>query len=118
MGRETRAAARCRQTDGHTSSSEFSSHSLPAFSGVAVCAYLVAGGQESAGIATFDAGGIIVHKGMGLVSQVFTEADIDNLRGVNICPILALAVVLSDMARWEWVPYKWRLAMRRRPSIT
>jgi len=39
------------------------------------------GGQESAGIASFDASGIHTHKGMGLVSQVFTEADIDALRG-------------------------------------
>lgn len=38
-------------------------------------------GQESAGIASMDDLGMHVHKGMGLVSQVFTEHDIDTLRG-------------------------------------
>lgn len=38
-------------------------------------------GQESAGIASMDSYGIHVHKGMGLVSQVFTEADITTLAG-------------------------------------
>jgi amidophosphoribosyltransferase len=40
-----------------------------------------AGGQESAGLASLDRHGIHVHKGMGLVSQVFDEADIATLTG-------------------------------------
>ena len=40
-----------------------------------------AGGQESAGIASYDVTGMNVHKGMGLVSQVFQETDIDMLKG-------------------------------------
>jgi hypothetical protein len=40
-----------------------------------------AGGQESAGLASMDRMGIHVHKGMGLVSQVFDEKDIENLPG-------------------------------------
>jgi amidophosphoribosyltransferase len=39
------------------------------------------GGQESAGIASFDQSGLHVHKGMGLVSQVFDEHDIEALSG-------------------------------------
>lgn len=42
---------------------------------------LPAGGQESAGIATFGETGMYVQKGMGLVSQVFTEADMESLKG-------------------------------------
>ena len=38
-------------------------------------------GQESAGIASYGLSGVHVHKGMGLVSQVFTEADMDTLKG-------------------------------------
>ncbi len=38
-------------------------------------------GQESSGIATSDGTRIYSHKGMGLVSQVFTESDISNLPG-------------------------------------
>lgn len=38
-------------------------------------------GQESAGIASYGATGVHVHKGMGLVSQVFDEADIATLSG-------------------------------------
>jgi amidophosphoribosyltransferase len=38
-------------------------------------------GQESAGIASLDRSGIHVHKGMGLVSQVFDEHDIEQLPG-------------------------------------
>jgi len=38
-------------------------------------------GQESAGIASFSTAGIQVHKGMGLVSQVFDEASITALTG-------------------------------------
>ncbi len=38
-------------------------------------------GQESAGIATADGEQICLHKGMGLVSQVFTEELIDGLKG-------------------------------------
>jgi len=38
-------------------------------------------GQESAGIATSDAGRVQVHTGMGLVSQVFTEEDLSRLKG-------------------------------------
>jgi amidophosphoribosyltransferase len=38
-------------------------------------------GQESAGLASMDRGGIHVHKGMGLVSQVFDEHDIEQLPG-------------------------------------
>ncbi len=38
-------------------------------------------GQESAGIASLDRTGIHVHKGMGLVSQVFDEHDIEVLTG-------------------------------------
>jgi len=38
-------------------------------------------GQESAGIAVSDGNGIEIHAGMGLVSQVFTESDLDQLKG-------------------------------------
>ncbi len=38
-------------------------------------------GQESAGIAVSDGNGIEIHVGMGLVSQVFTENDLDQLKG-------------------------------------
>ncbi|MDR5697835.1 MAG: amidophosphoribosyltransferase [Armatimonadota bacterium] len=38
-------------------------------------------GQESAGIATCDAGGMHVHKGMGLVAQVFDEARLGAMPG-------------------------------------
>lgn len=38
-------------------------------------------GQESSGIATADGSSITVHKGMGLVSQVFNEALINSLKG-------------------------------------
>ncbi len=38
-------------------------------------------GQESAGIAVSDGHGIEIHVGMGLVSQVFTESDLDQLKG-------------------------------------
>jgi hypothetical protein len=38
-------------------------------------------GQESAGIASYSPMGMHVHRGMGLVSQVFTETDIEGLRG-------------------------------------
>lgn len=38
-------------------------------------------GQESAGIATSDGERILVYKDMGLVSQVFTEADLASLKG-------------------------------------
>jgi amidophosphoribosyltransferase len=38
-------------------------------------------GQESAGIAVMGQGGIVAHKGMGLVTQVFTEKDLAPLRG-------------------------------------
>ena len=38
-------------------------------------------GQESAGIATSDGDRIVVFKDMGLVSQVFTEADLTSLTG-------------------------------------
>jgi len=38
-------------------------------------------GQESAGIAVSDGNGIKTHVGMGLVSQVFTESDLDQLKG-------------------------------------
>jgi amidophosphoribosyltransferase len=38
-------------------------------------------GQESAGIATSDGDRILVYKDMGLVSQVFTEADLSSLKG-------------------------------------
>ena len=38
-------------------------------------------GQESAGIAVSDGGNIVVYKDMGLVSQVFTEASLESLRG-------------------------------------
>ncbi len=38
-------------------------------------------GQESAGIAVFDQGEIHTHKGMGLVSQVFTDALLQNMPG-------------------------------------
>ena len=38
-------------------------------------------GQESAGIAVSDGRNIIVHKGMGLVSEVFSDRIIDNLGG-------------------------------------
>ena len=41
-----------------------------------------AGGQESAGIASYNGDtGMYVQKGMGLVSQVFNEADMDTLKG-------------------------------------
>ena len=44
-----------------------------------------AGGQESAGIATYDheAGHIQCHKGMGLVSYIFKEEEIALLRGTT-----------------------------------
>lgn len=38
-------------------------------------------GQESAGIAVSDGTHIVVYKDMGLVSQVFTEASLESLRG-------------------------------------
>ncbi len=38
-------------------------------------------GQESAGICTSDGNGIVVHRGMGLVSQVFTEETLRPLTG-------------------------------------
>lgn len=38
-------------------------------------------GQESAGIASYGLSGVHVHKGMGLVSQVFDEVDIAALTG-------------------------------------
>ncbi len=38
-------------------------------------------GQEAAGIAVSDGNGINLHKGMGLVNQVFDEATIDQLNG-------------------------------------
>ena len=38
-------------------------------------------GQESAGIAVSDGAQIVVYKDMGLVAQVFTEADLESLRG-------------------------------------
>lgn len=38
-------------------------------------------GQESAGIAVSDGQGIKLHKGMGLVSDVFTEGVLDSLTG-------------------------------------
>ncbi|MCE2500267.1 MAG: amidophosphoribosyltransferase [Dehalococcoidia bacterium] len=38
-------------------------------------------GQESAGVATVDAGKIQVHTGMGLVSEAFNDGDIDRLTG-------------------------------------
>lgn len=38
-------------------------------------------GQESAGIATSDGERILIYKDMGLVSQVFTEHDLSNLKG-------------------------------------
>ncbi|MBM3669423.1 MAG: amidophosphoribosyltransferase [Actinobacteria bacterium] len=38
-------------------------------------------GQESAGIAVSDGSRIVVYKDMGLVSQVFTEASLESLRG-------------------------------------
>ncbi len=38
-------------------------------------------GQESAGIATSDGRGAHIHKGLGLVSQVFTEENLHHLRG-------------------------------------
>lgn len=41
-------------------------------------------GQESAGIAVNDSGKIKVHKGMGLVGDVFSESDIKNLNCGNI----------------------------------
>jgi amidophosphoribosyltransferase len=40
-------------------------------------------GQESAGIASHSSAGIHVHKGMGLVSQVFDEGDITLLKGTT-----------------------------------
>lgn len=38
-------------------------------------------GQESSGIASSDGNKVYVHKGMGLVSAVFTEADLKKLKG-------------------------------------
>lgn len=38
-------------------------------------------GQESAGIATSDGRGITVHKGMGLVSEVFSDCSVEGLKG-------------------------------------
>ncbi len=40
-------------------------------------------GQESAGIAAFDGTRVNVHKGQGLVSEVFTPASLDRLPGRN-----------------------------------
>ena len=40
-------------------------------------------GQESAGIASYGLSGVHVHKGMGLVSQVFSEEDITGLAGMH-----------------------------------
>jgi hypothetical protein len=40
-------------------------------------------GQESAGIASYGLSGVHVHKGMGLVSQVFSEEDITSLAGMH-----------------------------------
>jgi amidophosphoribosyltransferase len=39
-------------------------------------------GQESAGIATFDQGQVHCYKGMGLVSQVFSEEKLKELQGI------------------------------------
>ncbi|MBV5259544.1 amidophosphoribosyltransferase [Synechococcus moorigangaii CMS01] len=39
-------------------------------------------GQESAGIATFDESQVHIHKGMGLVSQVFSEEKLKELPGI------------------------------------
>ena len=52
---------------------------------------MFAGGQESAGIASFDVTGMYVHKGMGLVSQVFDEKDIEMLKGENKQMVIGLA---------------------------
>lgn len=38
-------------------------------------------GQESAGIAVSDGHSIVLHKGMGLVSEVFSDRDLKSLRG-------------------------------------
>ena len=38
-------------------------------------------GQESAGIATYDGRGAHIHKGVGLVAQVFNEENLHHLRG-------------------------------------
>ncbi|NEP46555.1 MAG: amidophosphoribosyltransferase, partial [Okeania sp. SIO2H7] len=38
-------------------------------------------GQESAGIATFQDDRVYIHKGMGLVSQVFNESILQQLTG-------------------------------------
>jgi len=38
-------------------------------------------GQESAGIAVSDGNGIKIHASMGLVSQAFTETDLELLKG-------------------------------------
>src|SRR5512143_1691165 len=38
-------------------------------------------GQESAGIATSDGGRAYIHKGMGLVAQVFNEENLAPLKG-------------------------------------
>src|SRR5437773_584766 len=38
-------------------------------------------GQEASGITTNDGGKLRTHKGVGLVSQVYREEDIDNLSG-------------------------------------
>jgi hypothetical protein len=40
-------------------------------------------GQESAGIVTCDAAGVHEHKGMGLVPDVFAEADLQALTGAS-----------------------------------
>ncbi len=40
-------------------------------------------GQESAGIATSDGISAAVHKDMGLVSQVFNEANLSRLKGTS-----------------------------------
>lgn len=47
-------------------------------------------GQESCGIAVSDTngpGGVISHKGMGLVNEVFTSEDIDRLKGLSLIHI-------------------------------
>jgi hypothetical protein len=54
-------------------------------------------GQESAGIASYDKVGMHVHKGMGLVSQVFAENDIDMLKGT--WPARRAALPVSSLAR-------------------
>ena len=69
-------------------------------------------GQESAGIITRDAGGMHEHKGMGLVPDVFTEADLQRPpwgmcvippRGVPICvmPSLSLPITRARILPWR-----------------